>query len=215
MLSPKMDPQMTCCPAYRTHLMSAASFAKTATPAAPDPSGLQTLTSSQTPISSEMLTPRATTTNYLALMPASARDLVRGIRKKPPGPQALLASVWGANSSVYYVTNSNSIMTYLVDSGAEVSIIPCDFHVHDHVYPYSNVNSPCLFTANSSKIPTYGIVSYVAYQGTHHYTGKLFSAPVHHPIIRANFLLKHYLLVDSLDSASCYPDCSPLSPADL
>lgn len=53
-----------------------------------------------------------------------------------PGPWMSLASVCGANSCVMLANDSTSKATYLVDSGAKVSILPCPrtsvYHAHQH-----------------------------------------------------------------------------------
>lgn len=76
-------------------------------------------------------------------------------RKQQPGP-LLAPSVRAAGSTLLHVTDQHSGTSYLVESGMEVSILPC---TNSCILPSSHscsLSSPDIFAQNGTSIPTCG-----------------------------------------------------------
>lgn len=115
------------------------------------------------------------------------------VGKPASGPPASVNSV-GPGSSLLQVTDKRTALTYLVDTGAEVSILP----VSSPIPGPSSADSttPTLRAANGSVIKTYGRTQQQLTLGNHAFTASLLRADVERPILGADFLHTHQLLVD-------------------
>ena len=87
--------------------------------------------------------------------------------------------------------DNHSGKTFLIDTGAQVSLLPATAHARRHPSP----TAPKLVAANGSSIASYGT------QQTHVQLGKrkFIIADVRRPILGADFLRRHKLLVDLCD----------------
>lgn len=106
----------------------------------------------------------------------------------------VVLNVQGPESTVLLVNNDNCNVTYLVDTGTEASIVPhasCLNNTH-----LSNVSAPCkLYAANGSVITSCGMVTRSLQLHGHFFSGYFIQAVVWHPIIVADFLRNHRLMV--------------------
>ena len=82
---------------------------------------------------------------------------------------------------------------FLVDTGAQVSVIPAS--MTDKAVS-CQVNAPQLQAANGSPIQTYGTVTRDVCFGGKRLQGRFYLANVQRPLLGADFLLRHELLVD-------------------
>lgn len=83
--------------------------------------------------------------------------------------------------------------SFLVDTGAQVSVVPAS--ASDRACALPN-RAPQLQAANGSIISSYGTVSREVCFGGRRYHGDFVLADVKRPLLGADFLLKHELLVD-------------------
>lgn len=110
---------------------------------------------------------------------------------KRPGRSPVVATVTGATSSLLYVQDNKSGRRFLVDTGAEVSVVPSSrWDVH-------KVKTDCtLVAANGSLIPTYGTRPISFMFGSQRYQWPFIIAKVARPLLGADFLRANSLLVD-------------------
>lgn len=99
------------------------------------------------------------------------------------------------DSTLFFVYDTNSNTRFLVDSGASISLIPRSLVPGDMVGPINHASK--LVTANGAKIVSYGTLQKRLDLGL----GTSFEwsftiADVSMPILGADFLRRHYLLVD-------------------
>ena len=124
-----------------------------------------------------------------------------------PHPSALLS-----------LRDTVSDRLFLIDTGAQVSVIPGG--LMDHNRGTSRYSGPPLTAANGTHIPCYGeSTCTVCFQGRR-YEGRFVIADVQRPLLGADFLLRHRLLVDlvnrqlvSIDDLRTLP-CSTSSRPD-
>ena len=125
-------------------------------------------------------------------MPSSLFQTHRG---KLHGQQLIATNIAGRlnNSRLFYILDNNSNLRFLVDTGAEVSLIP-PINKHSRT---SRATEFTLLAANGSPIPTYGRQSLTLNLGLYRDFPWIFIvADVKHPILGADFLKHFNLLVD-------------------
>lgn len=110
--------------------------------------------------------------------------------KRPGGP-ALVCNV-GPGSPLLCVDDDISGRSFLVDTGAQVSVLP----VPANECSSFSMNGPRLQAANGSAIQTYGHVCLTISIGGRRFSGRFIRANVQRPLLGADFLLKNNLLVD-------------------
>lgn len=107
----------------------------------------------------------------------------------------LVASV-GSPSALLAITDTLSGRAFLVDTGAQVSVIPASSSSSSTSPASSSSSCLKLQAANGSPIQTYGTVRMDVCFGGRTLTGRFFRANVQRPLLGADFLLRHRLLVD-------------------
>ena len=112
---------------------------------------------------------------------------------KRPGQSLVATGVTGHSTScLFCVTDRTSKLFLLIDTGAEVSLIP-----PTHRKPHSPQERFTLLSANGTRISTYGRQSITLDLGLRHtYQWIFIIADIKHPIIGADFLNHFNLLVD-------------------
>ena len=90
------------------------------------------------------------------------------------------------------VNDNHSGRTFLIDTGAQVSLLPATAHARRHPSP----TAPKLVAANGSSIASYGTQQTHVQLGKRKFTVKFIIANVRRPILGADFLRRHKLLVD-------------------
>lgn len=115
------------------------------------------------------------------------------IGKHTPGPLAVLR-VQGADLSILQIRDEPSGTPYLINMGAEVSILPTSH------FPHSSTGSPAtttlhLFAPNGTSINTYGTCTWTLHLRGQCFTILLLVADIHFPVLGADFLRCHQLLV--------------------
>ena len=113
---------------------------------------------------------------------------------KPPGQPLTATGVAGPSisSRLFYVTDSSTGLKFLIDTGAEVSVIPPSCADRQR-----QQDGLTLLAANNSVIATFGKRSLTLNLGlrrTFHWV--FIIADVRHPILGADFLRHYSLLVD-------------------
>ena len=112
---------------------------------------------------------------------------------KHPGPLLVVTGITGLNdhSCLFYIVNACHKLPFLIDTGAEVSII---------LSTSANKNNRCHLTlqaVNNSPISTFGTCSLALNLGLRHMFHWVFViAEVKSPILGADFLRHYGLLVD-------------------
>ncbi|GFO21026.1 retrovirus-related pol polyprotein [Plakobranchus ocellatus] len=96
-----------------------------------------------------------------------------------------------SNMTQLFVTDEKSKRRFLVDTGAQVSVTPASWA--DKV---SGATGPNLQAANRSSIATYGSRVVHLHLGNRVFDARLISANVKRPLLGADFLRQHNLLVD-------------------
>ena len=102
-----------------------------------------------------------------------------------------MASATGHNDSLLYVWDRNSGRRFLVDTGAEVSVLPAT-----GLDTRTNEAGPSLKAANGSSIKTYGVRSTKLRFASRQYKWNFVVADVSRPLLGADFLPANSLLVD-------------------
>ena len=110
---------------------------------------------------------------------APAGKLIAGPAVNSVGPEQLI------------IQDDNSGLQFLIDTGAQVSIIPATNQDRSN-----NGKGKPLQAANGSSIDTYGSRNVSLKLGRHIYDARLVIANVNRPLLGADFLRKHDLLVD-------------------
>lgn len=96
-------------------------------------------------------------------------------------------------SALLSMLDSISGSTFLIDTGAQVSMLPPSSMDHTTGSAYSGLN---LQAANGSSIKCFGKVTHdVCFRGRR-YSGRFVIANVKCPLLGVDFLLRHQLLVD-------------------
>lgn len=121
------------------------------------------------------------------------------------------------NKCRLFITDNNSKKTFLIDTGAEISVLPV---VNKDLKP-----SPIkLFAANNTRIDTYGNIRLSLDLGLRRkFDWNFVVANISRPIIGADFLkqfgllvdLKHKLLIDSTTSLSSIASITTFSPLQI
>ena len=89
------------------------------------------------------------------------------------------------------MTDSNNGRRFLVDTGAQVSVIPPTLVDKRFATPQESLQA-----ANGTSIATYGQRNTILRLGSHSYSARLVIADVKRPLLGADFLRRHNLLVD-------------------
>ena len=90
------------------------------------------------------------------------------------------------------VNDNHSGRTFLIDTGAQVSLLPAT----DHVRRHHSHTAPKLVAANGSSIASYRAQQTHVQLGKRKFKVTFIIADVRRPILGADFLLRHKLLVD-------------------
>jgi cleavage and polyadenylation specificity factor subunit 1 len=122
--------------------------------------------------------------------------------KRQSGPSAM--SVVGPREPLLTIRDATSGRKFLVDTGAEVSVIPAT--ATDRALPQERSACPLLRAANGSTIRTYGTTHAALVFGQHSYSARLIKADVQRPLLGADFLRRHRLLVDLSNKRIVAPD---------
>jgi cleavage and polyadenylation specificity factor subunit 1 len=120
------------------------------------------------------------------------------------------------DGSMLTILDSNSGRRFLVDTGAQVSVIPAQ--AADRVAPQASTEHRYLQAANGSRIKVYGDSYNTLSFAGRKYRAYLLRADVQRPLLGADFLRRHKLLVDVsnqrlVDSAMLPIPCSVKSKA--
>ena len=99
----------------------------------------------------------------------------------------------GPPSALLCVKDSISNLSFLVDTGAQVSVLPAPSALRSSC---AVSNGPRLQAANGSDIKTYGTVHKDLCFGGRKFSGQFILADVNRPLLGADFLLDNNLLVD-------------------
>ena len=102
-----------------------------------------------------------------------------------------MASATGLHSSLLYAWDKLSGRRFLVDTGAEVSVLPAT-----GLDTRTNPTGSSLKAANGSTITTYGVRTTKLHFGTHQYKWDFTVADVSRPLLGADLLRANSLLVD-------------------
>ena len=96
----------------------------------------------------------------------------------------------GPHHQQLFITDSNSGRCFLIDTGAQVSVIPATGR--EKQFPTTDQ----LQAANGTPITTYGAISVTLHLNNRTYSARLVKADVKRPLLGADFLRQHNLLVD-------------------
>ena len=144
----------------------------------------------------------ATTANTTLLVPCvsstrgseaeqrSVSNHVTGL--KLPAGSAVVNAVDPDHPAQLLVNDNHSGRTFLIDTGAQVSLLPATAHARRHPSP----TAPKLVAANGSSIASYGTQQTHVQLGKRKFTVTFIIADVRRPILDADFLRRHKLLVD-------------------
>ena len=111
--------------------------------------------------------------------------------KEKAGQKPVVASATGANRSLLFLLDEVSGKKFLVDTGAEMSVIPAT-REDERTRPLG----PCLSAANGSSIKTYGTRTLPICFASKTYRWTFTIANVSRPLLGADFLRSNSLLVD-------------------
>ncbi|RUS81701.1 hypothetical protein EGW08_010563 [Elysia chlorotica] len=117
-------------------------------------------------------------------------DEIEETGKRQSGPTVASASA-GPRDPQLFITDDNSGRCFLVDTGAQVSVIPAT--------PFDKIAGPSglpLHAANGTPIQTYGSRNLQLSFNNRLYLAKLIIADVKRPLLGADFFRNHNLLVD-------------------
>ena len=107
----------------------------------------------------------------------------------------MMASATGQNNSLLFLRDTISGRQFLVDTGAEVSVLPATGLDMRTVQP-----GPSLLAANGSSIKTYGSRTFFFHFACNKYQWTFTIAEVSRPLLGADFLRSNSLLVDLFHS---------------
>lgn len=99
----------------------------------------------------------------------------------------------GPLSPLLSLTDSLSGQKFLVDTGAQVSVIPASDSIRKRG---TKSPQPRLSAANGTPIATFGTIRKIVCFGNRRFPGDFIRAEVKRPLLGADFLLRHGLLVD-------------------
>ena len=114
---------------------------------------------------------------------------------KRPNGSAAVNSVDPKNPPQLLLADKLSGKTFLIDTGAQVSLVPASASDRSSA---ANHSSPQLTAANGTRIPSYGTRASRVSLGGRLFPVTLVVADVRRPILGADFLRRHNLLVDVL-----------------
>ena len=118
--------------------------------------------------------------------------LSKSFGKRQSQPLGVAAAGTSNQSSTLSVVDKKSGHSYLVDTGAEVSVYPASLQVRQTQHP-----STTLSAANGTSIRTWGKRSIsLALGPKRHYTHEFYIADVTRPILGADFFTTHGLTID-------------------
>lgn len=89
------------------------------------------------------------------------------------------------------ISDSRHGVTYLIDTGADVSVLPAT--AHDRRFKHCSTE---LTAANGSSIKTFGKTRRQIMLGNLHYTHEFYIAEVTRPILGADFFRSHHIAID-------------------
>lgn len=110
--------------------------------------------------------------------------------KRHSRPSTVAAAV-GQEHRLLYVCDRHSGRRFLVDTGAEISVLP-----PTGLDTRSGKKGPLLTAANNSSIKTYGTRTIPLHFNSRHFKWTFTIADVSQPLLGADFLREHSLLVD-------------------
>ena len=111
---------------------------------------------------------------------------------KLPAGSAVVNAVDPDHPAQLLVNDNHSGRTFLIDTGAQVSLLPATAHARRHPSP----TAPKLVAANGSSIASYGNHQTHVQLGKRKFTVTFIIADVRRPILGADFLRRHKPLVD-------------------
>jgi hypothetical protein len=111
---------------------------------------------------------------------------------KRQGRRKVTAASAGRNQCLLYAQDRITGQRFLVDSGSEVSTVPATAHDKRS----GTKGQPCI-VANLSSIATYGKRTITIQLGNRRFTWPFLIADIPQPLLGADFLCRHNLLVDS------------------
>lgn len=127
--------------------------------------------------------------------------LLLEVGKRRSGSSALL-SAEGSQTSLLEVRDGRTGWQFLVDTGAEVSVVPA---TRSDRSCGTNYDGPHLRAANGSIIRTYGSLKTTIRLGSRQFAASLIKADVQRPLLGADFLRRHRLLVDVANRQLVHP----------
>ena len=123
------------------------------------------------------------------LSPSVSRALC--LAGKRTGRSPIEASATGHNHGLFFIWDETSGRQFLVDTGAEVSVLPVT-----GLDTRTVKTGPPLTAANGSTIKTYGVRTITLRLASQNFTWKFTIADVSRPLLGADFLRANSLLVD-------------------
>ena len=103
----------------------------------------------------------------------------------------MLVSSMSGRRDLLFIADKNSGRNFLVDTGAEVSVLPAT-----GLDTRTASRGPNLVATNGNNIKTYGSRTVPLWVGGRRYVLKFILARVTHPLLGADFLRAHSLMVD-------------------
>ena len=110
---------------------------------------------------------------------------------KRAGRSPIVASATGLNDGLLFVSDTHSGRRFLVDTGAEVSVLPAT-----GLDTRTGQSGPSLKAANGSSIKTYGVRTTTLKLASRQFKWNFIIADVTRPLLGADFLRANALLVD-------------------
>lgn len=109
-----------------------------------------------------------------------------------PGNGQASLSAAGGSRSLLEVVDRHSNQVFLVDTGAEVSVLPAS----SASGLLNSPSSPTHLAVNSSSIATFGCVTHTMHFSDHLFSARFFLPYIQKPLLGADFWQEHRLLVD-------------------
>ena len=110
---------------------------------------------------------------------------------KRSGQSPIVASATGHSEGLFFLYDNNSRQRFLVDTGAELSVLPAT-----SVDTRNKLPGPSLLAANGTTIKTYGTRTLFLKFAAKTYQWRFTVAEVSRPLLGADFLRSNSLLVD-------------------
>ena len=126
---------------------------------------------------------------HIRVSPSVPRTLCLVGKRAGRSPIEALAT--GPNKSLFFILDKTSGRQFLVDTGAEVSVLPATGQD-----TRMGQSSPSLMAANGSSIKTYGVRTIPLRCTSKTYEWNFIVADVSRPLLGADFLCTNSLLVD-------------------